>query len=59
MMDAWGAFARTGDPSTPSLRWPRYDEEGEQHLTLDIRSTVGAHLKRGVCEFWDSVDRTR
>jgi para-nitrobenzyl esterase len=59
MMDAWGAFARTGDPSTPSLPWPHYDEDGEQHMTLDIRAGVGAHLKRDVCEFWDSVDRTR
>jgi len=24
MMDAWLAFARSGDPSTPSDRWPRY-----------------------------------
>ena len=27
MMDAWIAFARSGDPSTPSLRWPRYTAE--------------------------------
>ena len=25
MMDAWVAFARTGDPSTPALPWPVYD----------------------------------
>ncbi|HXZ85923.1 MAG TPA: carboxylesterase/lipase family protein [Myxococcota bacterium] len=27
MMDAWLAFARSGDPSTPALRWPRYTSE--------------------------------
>ena len=27
MMDAWLAFARTGDPSTPALPWPVYDAE--------------------------------
>lgn len=25
MQDAWLAFARTGDPSTPALAWPRYE----------------------------------
>jgi para-nitrobenzyl esterase len=25
MQDAWLAFARTGDPSTPTLTWPRYE----------------------------------
>jgi para-nitrobenzyl esterase len=25
MMDSWIAFARTGDPSTPTLGWPHYD----------------------------------
>ncbi|HTO68574.1 MAG TPA: carboxylesterase/lipase family protein [Myxococcota bacterium] len=25
MMDAWLAFAKSGDPSTKSLRWPRFD----------------------------------
>ena len=25
MTDAWAAFAKTGDPSTPTARWPRYD----------------------------------
>jgi len=25
MMDAWLAFARSGDPSTPALPWPTYD----------------------------------
>jgi para-nitrobenzyl esterase len=55
MMDAWGAFARSGDPSTPSLAWPRYDLTGEPHMTLDVQSTVGAHLKREACDFWDSV----
>jgi para-nitrobenzyl esterase len=26
MQDAWLAFARTGDPSTPARPWPRYDD---------------------------------
>jgi len=58
-MDAWGAFARSGDPSTPSLPWPRYGVTDEPHMTPDLHSTVGTHLKRDICDFWDSVDRTR
>jgi len=25
MTDAWAAFAKTGDPSTPNAAWPKYD----------------------------------
>ncbi|MBS0361903.1 MAG: carboxylesterase/lipase family protein [Proteobacteria bacterium] len=25
MTDAWAAFAKTGDPSTPTAHWPKYD----------------------------------
>lgn len=56
-------------PRVPATAWdsPRdATREGhaclqprEQHMTLDLRATVGAHLKRAVCELWDSVDRTR
>jgi|WetSurMetagenome_2_1015567.scaffolds.fasta_scaffold145252_1 para-nitrobenzyl esterase len=27
MQDAWIAFAKTGDPSTPELAWPRYGKD--------------------------------
>jgi para-nitrobenzyl esterase len=27
MQDAWLAFARTGDPSTPALPWPEYGKD--------------------------------
>jgi para-nitrobenzyl esterase len=58
MMDAWGAFAKSGDPSVPSLAWPRYDAAGESYMTFDVQSSVGTHLKREICDYWDSVDRT-
>ena len=33
MMDAWVAFARTGDPSTPATgRWPRYDAASRETM---------------------------
>ena len=34
MMDAWLAFARTGDPSTPALAWPVYDPETRPTMVL-------------------------
>ena len=34
-MDAWLAFARTGDPNHPGLeRWPHYDTERRQTMQL-------------------------
>jgi para-nitrobenzyl esterase len=57
MMDAWGAFARHGDPSTPSLPWPRYSSAGGEHMTLDLSSTAGTRLKQETCDFWDELDR--
>lgn len=55
MMDAWGAFARTGDPTTAGLAWPRYDPVGDRHAMLDLPSTIGAGLKSDACDFWDRL----
>ena len=35
MAAAWAAFARTGDPSTPVLGWPRYDPATRVTMILD------------------------
>ncbi len=43
MMDAWVAFARSGDPSHPGLpggRWPRYDEARRATLMLGPECAV-------------------
>jgi para-nitrobenzyl esterase len=56
IMDAWAAFARTGNPSTTTLPWPRYSAERDQHLTLDSASVTGAQLKKEACDFWDALD---
>jgi len=34
MMDAWLAFARTGNPSTPALPWPEYDTTTRPTMVL-------------------------
>lgn len=48
VFDAWMAFARTGDQSTPALAWPRYDSttrasmvfDGDSRVVRDIRGEV-------------------
>lgn len=34
MMEAWVAFATAGDPSTPSLQWPRFDTNTRPLMVL-------------------------
>ncbi len=40
VMDAWIAFARTGDPSTESLPWPAYDPQTRAQMLLGPRRRV-------------------
>jgi para-nitrobenzyl esterase len=40
MMDAWLAFARTGDPSTTTVPWPAYDTQARATMTLGPTSEV-------------------
>jgi para-nitrobenzyl esterase len=35
MMDAWLAFVRTGDPSTPALAWPAHDPATRPTMVFD------------------------
>jgi para-nitrobenzyl esterase len=55
VMDAWGAFARSGTPETATLRWPRYAVESDAHMTLDLPIHPGAQLLRETCDFWDQT----
>jgi carboxylesterase type B len=55
-MDAWGAFARTGDPSTRALPWAQYTLDGDEHMNLDLEAQPGTRLRRDICDFWDSIE---
>jgi para-nitrobenzyl esterase len=57
IMDAWGRFARTGDPSGPRLSWPRYTAERDELLLLDSAPSVASGSKRESCAFWDGFER--
>ena len=58
IMDAWGRFARAGDPSGPHLRWPRYSADADELAVLDMESSVVSHVKQDECHFWDRFERT-
>ena len=57
MMDAWGRFARTGDPNGADLVWPRYDAARDELAVLDMVSSTGPANPRGACDFWDRFER--
>ncbi|RYY11898.1 MAG: carboxylesterase family protein, partial [Alphaproteobacteria bacterium] len=53
MQDAWGAFARVGEPIAPGgARWPAFDGQGPQLLTPDQRGAATDFAERHRCDFW-------
>jgi para-nitrobenzyl esterase len=40
MQDAWIAFARTGDPSTPGLEWPAYEAGRRATMVFGTKESV-------------------
>jgi para-nitrobenzyl esterase len=57
IMDAWGRFARTGDPAGPALPWPRYDGARDELAVLDTVPGTAPANPRGACDFWDRFER--
>lgn len=55
MMDAWVAFARTGDPSTPALAWPRFDPAKRNVMLLGERCSVVEGWHEEERRVWDRV----
>lgn len=52
MMDAWIAFARTGDPSTRALKWPAYDPATRETMIFAGKSGAKADPDKAFREFW-------
>ena len=54
MMDAWIAFARTGNPSTRALAWPAYDTAKRSTMIFAGQSHVTGDPDKPMREFWAS-----
>ena len=53
VMDAWLAFARTGNPSTETLRWPAYETEQRQTMVLNVESRVESRPRETERQCWE------
>jgi para-nitrobenzyl esterase len=51
---AWVNFARTGNPSTRTLRWPRYTVPKRETMIFDLPSRVVSDPDRASREFWSA-----
>lgn len=58
VIDAWVAFARSGDPSHPGLpggRWDRYDTSGRKTLLLGARCALAVDPDASEREAWEGL----
>jgi para-nitrobenzyl esterase len=53
--DAWVAFARSGDPSTSTLPWPRFDAASRKTMVLDRECRVVERPHEGERRCWDGI----
>jgi para-nitrobenzyl esterase len=54
-MDAWLAFARSGDPSAGGLAWPRYDAQRRATMELGANAGVLDDPFGGERRLWEGV----
>ena len=55
MQDAWIAFAKTGDPSTPTLPWPRYGKDRKM-MVFGENSHVETAPYEGERAAWEGIE---
>jgi para-nitrobenzyl esterase len=55
--DAWGRFARTGDPNgKDGVTWPRYLPASDEHIVVDDPPSTGSGLLAQRCDLWDQLE---
>jgi len=54
-MNTWLAFARTGDPSTGNLPWPRWDSDSRQTIVLGESARTEHNFRGEEVAAWDGV----
>src|SRR5262245_18868284 len=58
VQDAWIAFIRAGDPSTPELgHWPAYEPEGRRTMLLGAEPAVVPHHREEQLAAWEGAFR--
>ncbi|WP_437797577.1 hypothetical protein [Sorangium sp. So ce693] len=51
---AWSRHAESGDRNDGNaVAWPRYDEETDENIVLDLAISTQAGLKKELCGAWD------
>ena len=55
MMDAWVAFATNGDPSTPALRWPRFETDARPIMVLSEQCHPTTNYREAERRVWEGV----
>jgi para-nitrobenzyl esterase len=55
MVDTWAAFARSGDPSTDTLRWPAFDAKHRRTMILGRGFSVEEMPREAERRYWDSI----
>jgi para-nitrobenzyl esterase len=55
MIDAWSAFARSGDPSCPGLAWDAHDDARRATMIWDRRSEVALAPFEDERAAWDAL----
>ena len=54
-MDTWLAFARTGDPTTDNVSWPRWDAETRQTVVMGESARVEDDFRKEEVSAWAGV----
>ena len=54
-MDTWLAFARSGDPSTDNLSWPKWDAETRPTVVLGESARIEENFRAEEVAAWDGV----
>ncbi len=62
MAALWNSFAVTNDPNALydlPVKWPAYTNASDANIFLNTTLSVGTHLRKTPCDFWDSQLTTR
>ncbi|KAL0489785.1 acetylcholinesterase [Acrasis kona] len=58
MLDSWATFAKTGIPTSTSLKWEKYNAETDYETKISVpgEAEVRSGYYKNVCSLWDRVE---